>query len=331
MELHITNGSSAAGFIRTALCLSSEQLLTVNDLLCCGPLSVQRLDSQWIEMRQQFWDCLLTQCAIEPFPMSEFTRDFYFNHNELFAAKTVHLWTGTSLGDQLMLAFVITHFVREKIGLDKLLVHQFEYHPEKNFEISGITLLESEHIVDGGNQFSLSSLEIKCLLDGWKAVADNTPQKLVDFIGKEDVLPLFHKALKHLIYRFPEKQSGLSIWEERILASVKAGESNAARIIGHLLFDYSRQPDLVGDIYLFYLIKSLANSCFQNPLLTSNQAQGTMHDTEVFLTELGEKILDKKENFVTTNGIDRYIAGIHLCSQSNRVWYRKGESLEIQA
>jgi hypothetical protein len=51
---------------------------------------------------------------------------------------------------------------------------------------------------------------------------------------------------------------------------------------------------------------------------------------EVRLTPLGEAVLAGGQNLVELNGIDDWVAGIHLDSAAGRVWYRSGDPLALE-
>ena len=330
MELHITNGSCAADLIKDALKLSDEQLLTVNDLLCCGPLTPAKTHQAWVATREDYWNGVLTACNIEPFPMSDFPRDFYFHFSEMNEADEIHIWLGTSLGDQLMLAFVVDNIVKLEIPRQKVIIHQFNQHPEREVQVTGINLLEPQHLSKTQQNTPLTGSLIKMLAKGWKAVTENKPDSLIRFIEKyRNISPVFTSALAAFIPRFPNKQNGLSIWEERILSEINKSGPELGQVIGNILGETFKFNDLVGDLYLFALVKNLSSSTLNEPLIKVLEDGGKIHNTKVALTEAGEKVLHGESNLVTLNGVERFIAGFHLSSQQNQVWYRQGEQLEL--
>ena len=330
MELHITNGSSGAGLIRDALGLDSRQLLTVNDLLCCGPLIPQQHFEDWIAMRQSYWNRLLNLCGMEETLMSEFPRDFYFNYHELEQADKVHIWLGTSLGDQLMLAFVASFFREQSLDYTKIHLHQFYRHKQKQFEIAGIGVLTPKELDQEQEVIQLTQPMANFLHECWNAATSATPHKLIDLLKQESVeLPYTSRALGRFIFRYPDHQTGLSIWEERLLSYTKQFGPQANKVIGQILQDSFEELDLVGDLYLFALIKKLANPELNEPLLKLNAYDKEMKDTEVVLTETGESVLSAKKNMVELNGVARYVGGVSLSSEENQLWYRQDNHLEI--
>jgi hypothetical protein len=49
--------------------------------------------------------------------------------------------------------------------------------------------------------------------------------------------------------------------------------------------------------------------------------------TRIRLTQAGEAFLSGRSNFVEVNGIDEWVAGVHLDSKAGNVWFRDGETL----
>jgi hypothetical protein len=90
-----------------------------------------------------------------------------------------------------------------------------------------------------------------------------------------------------------------------------------------LRIDY---PDTVGDIYLFGRLRQLADPDLALPPLVISSDQSSCRGCEVRLTEAGEAFLDGRMNFVKENGIDDWVAGVHLNSQTREVWYRDPQS-----
>jgi hypothetical protein len=70
----------------------------------------------------------------------------------------------------------------------------------------------------------------------------------------------------------------------------------------------------------------LANPSLVEPALELAGARDDYGRSEVRLTSFGQRILDGKANFVTANGIDDWVFGVHLQSDAGRVWFhRDGE------
>ena len=85
--------------------------------------------------------------------------------------------------------------------------------------------------------------------------------------------------------------------------------------------------DAVGDWYLFSRLKNLARPSLAQPLLSLNALNLSMRETEVEITELGNEVLEERENMANVNGINDWVGGVHLDSASGHMWFRKDQDL----
>jgi hypothetical protein len=102
-------------------------------------------------------------------------------------------------------------------------------------------------------------------------------------------------ALKLLIQRYPDHQTGLGRWEYELLRNTKEYGPRAVRVIGHTM-GLNFDADLVGDAYLFAQLRSLANSDLAYPLITLSGDPNSMRNCEISLTEAGESVLAGQAN-----------------------------------
>jgi hypothetical protein len=56
------------------------------------------------------------------------------------------------------------------------------------------------------------------------------------------------------------------------------------------------------------------------PALTLTGSRTAYRDTEARLTPFGDRIIEGTANFLDANGIDDWVAGVHLSSAAGRVW-----------
>ena len=106
-ELHIVNGSSAAGIVRQALGLSRDDLISHDDLLSCGPLFPLRSIDEWRSQRENY---LRTLYPFE-FYFDSVNRDLLSCAEDLRHADRVTLWLGTGLAEQLLLPGSSNYFL----------------------------------------------------------------------------------------------------------------------------------------------------------------------------------------------------------------------------
>ncbi|MCX4027668.1 DUF1835 domain-containing protein [Endozoicomonas sp. SM1973] len=311
--MHITNGTSAAGVLKQALGISKSEFLVVNDVLSCGPLQAITSIDDWMSYRQAYWNDVQKLCGIEPLVMQGFDRDLYVAYEELQSSDRIDVWVGTALSDQVMLCFLV--FLFEHLGIDfsRVFIHQFSKVEGVKYEIHGLGMLNHEKVLSADTSYQLT--------DCWYALVSSTPELYIKFIqeDKKD-LPFLVCALKYLVYRYPNKQTGLSIWDESILRNTLKAGPKAAKIIGFTLSDAMDGCDLTGDLYQFTIMKKLGNENLNQPLLSLNRQDGDMRETRVDLTEIGKQVLNGELNAIELNGINEWVCGVHLNSLDNTLW-----------
>jgi hypothetical protein len=99
------------------------------------------------------------------------------------------------------------------------------------------------------------------------------------------------------------------------------------RVIGDTMAHDFYRADRVGDLYLFARLRRMGAADLAHPLLSLNSSTAPMRDTTVELTATGRAVLNGEINAVHINGIDDWIAGVHLDSGADRVWFNRDGAL----
>ena len=339
--MNILNGDSAAGAFKQAFHAATEGMLVFRDVLSCGGLTEFNGVESWAQFRRHYWAEMFLKHGFGSIEdIEKAPRDLYNNFDELKDAVDVNLWLGVSLSDHLLLVYLVKLFDYYKMDYGKFNIYQYEKIDDNHVTLIGLGMLNPEQIaIYKPDAFTLSQTQIQYCLDVWEALVLSTPDKLIQILEQEaSELPLLHKALKNLFYRFPDSGSGLSRFDRIILEAAKKHAPNTARIIGHTLtYDVSFDGkesiyalDTVGDIYLFNRLKNMANESLTQPLLSLNVMDDNLRNTKTEITEFGLEVLEGKHNAVQVNGIDDWIAGIHLDSSQGVIWFRQGEELVVK-
>jgi hypothetical protein len=101
----------------------------------------------------------------------------------------------------------------------------------------------------------------------------------------------------------------------------------ATHVVGYTMAHDMDFPEWMADGYLFQRLHRLGDSALTRPLLTLSGDTKQLRGTEVRLTQHGEAILAGKGNAVEWNGIDEWVAGVHLDSRNGRVWFHTEQTL----
>lgn len=320
-ELHIAPGTSAGGSMKQALNLPPGTLLDNQDLLSCGPLPQLRTLDEWRRIREEYLRSLYSDFQ---FSFSEFHRDLLTNAKTVLEAESVIVWVGTGLAEQLLLAWMPQFFRLLGIDLQKLRVVQFSNDPSNGEEIQSVGILNPNQLKVHPPAASLEGDALANLDTAWAAVTANNPSQLVAFLAEDPgSLPFLQRSIQWLMYRFPDVETGLSHLQMELLRLVAEKGPSAVKVIGYTMARTIDWLDWVGDAQLFAWLKSLGAPSSEHPLVSFAGNTANMRETEVRLTDVGENVLAGKANFVTLNGIDDWVGGIHLSSAADRVWFQR--------
>ena len=320
-ELHIAPGTAAGGCMKQALNLPPCTLLDNQDLLSCGPLPPLRTLDEWRRIREEYLRSLYSEVQ---FSFSEFHRDLLTNTKTVLEAESVTIWVGTGLAEQLLLAWTPQFFRLVGIDLQKLRVIQFSNDPSTGEEIQSVGILNPNQLEAHPPAAFLEGDALASLDTAWAAVTANNPSRLVAFLAADPgSLPFLPRSIQSLMYRFPDVETGLSHLQMELLRLVAEKGPSAVKVIGYTMARTIDWLDWVGDAQLFAWLKSLGAPSLKHPLVSFAGNTANMKETEVHLTDVGENVLAGKVNFVSLNGIDDWVGGIHLDSTADRVWFQR--------
>lgn len=322
-EVHIALGDSAAASLQEANTLpTGAKLLTLRDHLGSGPLPPLQSLTQWRDLRRAFWE------PVEPpdpdYPPFNFPDELAI----LGDARSITLWLGTGLADQLQLAWLVQALRLLEADPARLGTVQFSGAGRKVFEVVSVAVLNPADIAAHPPAAPLTEAAITELDAAWAAVTAPDPAALAAYLASSSgTLPLLPRAIATLLDRYPDHRSGLGVWDRRLLKHTAGHGPSAVRIIGHTLADSMEGPDWVGDDYLFHRLQRLGTAHLPHPLLSLNRPRAPMRETTVEITDTGRAVLRGKANAVRLNGIDDWIAVVHLGSRAGHVWFNQDGTL----
>ncbi len=340
--LRIFNGDTAIGSFRQAFGReASTDVLVCRDVLICGPLTEFSNLKEWRAGREEFWRAVLDGVDDSPILAGEAAqdvsfatkwRDLYADMDDLESADEIEVWIGCALSDQVLLAFVAFLIDRFEIDRDKLSVVQMEQSGDR--VILGIGQLNSDALEKRPDPVRLGEDQFSYCLDVWRAVTADSPERLMTLMRADEApLPIMHRALEALYYRYPDTLRGLSLWDQTTLELVTDRGRKAARIIGGTMSvawesGHRLTFDSVGDLYLYYRLRNLARPTLAEPLAEASSLNAPMGFVEYKLTGAGRAVQAGERNAIDVNAIDDWVCGVHLSSEAGNVWVRKdGEIL----
>lgn len=320
-DLHVAPGTSAGGCMQHAFNLPAGSLLDNQDLLSIGPLRPLRTIDEWRRIREEYLETLYPEF---PFSFADFHRDLLTNTQSVLDAKSVTLWIGTGLAEQLLLCWMMQLFRILGADPEKMRVVQFSHYPNSGEEIQSLGILNPEALQMHPPPRSLDEESLTSLDAAWSAVTAPEPSKLLTFLRESrGPLPFLQRSLQWIMFRFPDVETGLGHWEMELLKHVIEKGPTAVRVIGFTLARNIHSLDWVGDAFLFSRLKHLADQSLPQPLISITGNQANMREAEVYLTDAGKDVLAGRLNCVTVNGIDDWVGGIHLNSVAGDIWFQR--------
>jgi Domain of unknown function (DUF1835) len=320
-ELHIAPGTAAGGCVKQALNLPAGNLLDNQDLFSCGPLLPLRTLDEWIRIREGYLRALYTDFQ---FSFAEFHRDLLTNTKTVLEAKSVTVWVGTGLAEQLFLAWMPQFLRLLEIDVVKLRVIQFSSDPSNGDEIQSVGILNPDKLKAHPAAEPLDEEGLVSLDAAWAAVTAADPSQLVEFLAADPgPLPFLQRSIRWLMYRFPDVDTGLSHLQMELLRLVAEKGPTAVKVIGYTMARTIDWLDWVGDVQLFSWLKNLGAPSLPQPLVSLTGNREDVRETEVYLTDTGKSVLAGEVNSVKLNGIDDWVGGIHLDSAADRVWFQR--------
>lgn len=319
--LHVVLGDSAAGGFRRAF-KPGESPLIDQDVLSCGPTPATYDLGAWQNIRDRYWRNLVPQAELEHVP-SPF--NLVSNAQRLQEDAPIHVWAGTSLSEQLFIAFVI--HLADAVGADakRISLVQFEHLRGSDARVMGIGELQDTQMADHPEPVPLSDEMLTDYRIAWAAMTSADPGLLENFArDRPNANRWLGQAMPLMLRRFPDKATGLTFWDHVLLTKVREHAPKTAKVIAATLVNDLNDPDLTGDWYLFGRLLRMGDERLPRPLVSLVGDEPRMDTLRVWLTPFGEAVLDGKESNYPTNPIEDYAAGVKLSSAEATLWFRSG-------
>ena len=319
--LHVVLGDSAAQSFGRAF-KPADSPLVDQDVLSCGPTPATYDLGAWQNIRERFWRNLVPQAELEHVP-SPF--NLVANAQRLKEDAPIYIWAGTSLSEQLFVAFVI--HLADAVGADarRISLIQFERLQGSAARVMGIGELQDAQLVDHPEPVLLSDEMLTDYRIAWAALTSTDPALLEAFPAtRPNANRWLAQAVPLMMRRFPDKSTGLPYWDHVLLTKVREHAPRTAKIIAATLVNDLDNPDLTGDWYLFGRLLRMGDESLPSPLVSLVGDEPRMDSLRVWLTPFGEAVLDGKESNYPTNPIEDHVGGVKLSSAEGKLWFRAG-------
>lgn len=304
--LHIVDGESTGGSLRQAGFGKKGGILPWRDALYTGPvprgLTLRRLS----RLRSRFW----TGRSAREFDKRDATLTHHTEYDEIV------LWFGATSICQLSLVQLLAWFdehSRDNTRLRLVSAYGGWLRPDQ--------LLEA---YDARQPITPAQRRLGRRV--WLAFCSSSPKALSHLLTTDlRVLPEIRETITSMLQEYPERQSGLSRLERKLLRTVDSlGVTTPATAVGTTL-----HTELVGDVLLFDMLRGFTTAA--HPLLrfagpfTGKFKSYQFNGSKIGVTDTGRSVLGGKADHITLNGIDRWIGGVHLLG--HRVRWRWDERI----
>jgi len=291
--LHIVDGESTGGSLRQAGFGKKGDILPWRDALYTGPvprgLTLRRLS----RLRSRFW----TGKSATEFDKRDATLTHHTEYDEIV------LWFGATSICQLSLVQLLAWFdehSRDNTRLRLVSAYGGWLRPEQ--------LLQA---YDARQPITLAQRRLGRRV--WFAFCSSSPKALSHLLTTDlRVLPEIRDTITSMLQEYPERQSGLSRLERKLLRTVDSlGVTSPAAAVGTTL-----HTELVGDVLLFDMLRAFTKA--PHPLLRfAEPFKGKFksyqfNGSKIGVTDTGRSVLAGKADHIMLNGIDRWIGGVRL-------------------
>jgi hypothetical protein len=297
--LHIVDGESTGGSLRQAHLGMKRNILSWRDALYAGPVPHGLTLRQLSRLRSRFWN---SKSSTE-FDQRDAALARHVDYNEIV------LWFGPTSICQLSLI---------------QLLHWFDKHSRDNTRLRLVSAyggwLKPEQILQAhSSRQPITPSQIRLARRAWLAFSSSSPKALSRLLADDlHPLPELRNTISFLLQEYPERHSGLSRLERKLLRTVNSlGITTPAVTVGTTL-----HSELVGDTLMFDILRAFIIA--PHPLLrfpaSSKGALGNsqFNGSQIETTDTGRAVLAGKADHITLNGIDRWIGGVHLLGHQVR-------------
>jgi hypothetical protein len=300
--LHVVNGDSVAQSLRYA---GVDDVTVWGEVLCDGPVPADVSAEEWCQVRAHFyaacgWGTVAER--LDGLLAWERGLEAYAGYGE------VVLWYEHDLHDQLLLISLLDRFSRRDLGRTALSLVSIDRFPGVERFI-GLGQLSPEQLASllPARQ-PVTPAQLRQGRTAWRAYCSPDPMAVQAVASSEPAeLPFLRGALLRHLAEYPSVENGLGLTDWNALVAVDQGHTAFPD-----LFRESQRREVapfLGDSGLWLYLRRLAAG--PRPLLT-------VAGSEVRLTAHGRDVLAGRADGVRTNGIDRWLGGVHLRGQEVR-------------
>jgi hypothetical protein len=330
--LHILNGDSAANSLRESG-LAGE-ILAFREALMEGPTPRGLLSAdEWFSTRAAFlsngYEPDVEACRTSLLRQYEAMGRFR-DHD------VVTVWVGPDLFCQVTMIYLLSWFEQQQRGTTRLsLVCVNEVPGIADFRCLG--QLEPAQLASLFDQRQeVTALHLGLASKAWQAYSSPDPQAIEALLGEEtSPLPYLRDAMLLHLARFPSVRNGVGAIGNRALKLISEGQTTFKELFPE--FGKAEPAYGLGDTQFWSDLKLMGQT--REPLLIiegvaelNRTSFGNGFINATFeLTETGAAVLAGTSDFIETNGVDRWLGGVHLTDSGCWRWDEQNQKLTAPA
>lgn len=330
--LHIHNGDSTADTAKQTS-LPGEHF-AFRESLVTGPSPFGLSGSKWRSVRAAHLSASygedLNECEQSLLRQEEKLASFS-DHEE------VVLWFEHDLFCQLHLIYLLDWFSQCDLGNTKLSLICIGEFPGKE-DFRGLGELNPEQLTSlFPARQPVTSAQLNLAASTWRAFRSPYATAIEHILRTDtSALPFLDAALRAQLERFPSTKNGLGLVENRALQRIAQGVDGFIHLFRSFV---SLEPGYgFGDAQFWLALQRLVTA--SEPLLTISGIAGEPEDLKLTpeivsgarfqLTDFGESVRKGEADFVSRNGIDLWLGGVHLEDVNNLYrWNEETRALEF--
>jgi hypothetical protein len=319
--LHIHNGDATADTARQTS-LPGEHFAWRESLIT-GPTPLGLSADEWRLMRARHLSAAygvdLQQCQESLVGQDQKLASAVASHDELV------LWFEHDLFCQIHLIYLLDSFASQSLENTTLSLICIDRYPGKN-NFRGLGELSGNELIGlFPNRQEVTTDQLGLATSALRAYCSDDPTaiEIILRVGTS-ALPFLDAALRAHLRRFPATSNGLGHIESRVLELIAGGVED----FGKLFAGFGDEESIygLGDAQFWLALRHLCNGpaplisvenfqteSLQRQTLTSDLAQ----KAKFKITAAGEAGLANAADFITLNGIELWLGGVHLHDPEN--------------
>ncbi|MBI1762663.1 MAG: DUF1835 domain-containing protein [Acidobacteria bacterium] len=304
--LHIHNGDSTASTLREAGFPGTH--FAFREALATGPTPQGLSKDEWFAVRAKHLAGMAAQevASIQQELLAQAATLASANqHDEII------LWFEHDLFCQIHLIYLLDHFAQHPVAPARLSLICIGAFPGKpNFHGLGeLTAEEMASLFDSRHE--VNAMELQLAQRVWQAFCSPDPQAIITLLDEDtSALPFLRGALLQHLARFPAVRNGLSHAENTLLALIAAGSTAYMKLCPAF---FNAEPAYgLGDTQIQSDLKHMAAAPPPLLQLTGLAEANGWRNVTCDLTAIGQQVRAGQADFVSLNGIDQWLGGVHL-------------------